>query len=121
MKVLFDNNVPAPLRHRLPGHEVDTAEERGWEQLRNGALLGQAEANGYDVMVTGDKNLRYQQNLSGRRISILVLGTIAWPVLRKDTTPVLAALNRAELGSFEALPLPTHAPGRRSGRTDPRP
>ncbi len=61
MKVLFDANVPAKLRNHLPGHEVTRAQTRGWQELKNGALLDAAERAGFDVMVTGDKNLSYQQ------------------------------------------------------------
>lgn len=76
MRVLFDNNVPAPLRHCLKEHEVQTARELGWQELKNGELLREAEGRGFEVMLTGDKNLSYQQNLEGRRLSIVVLPTI---------------------------------------------
>ncbi len=57
MKVLFDNNVPAPLWRHLVGHEVTTARQVGWQELKNGDLLAAAERDGFQVMVTGDKNL----------------------------------------------------------------
>ena len=60
MRVLFDNNVPAPLRRHLPGHEVHTAQQMGWHELENGELLNAAETGGFDVFVTGDKYLSYQ-------------------------------------------------------------
>jgi hypothetical protein len=88
MKVLFDNNVPAPLRSRLAGHKVDTAQEMGWQELMNGELLAVAEASGFDVFLTGDKNLPYQQNLKDRTIALVVLGTTRWKTLRQDTSPV---------------------------------
>ena len=68
MRVLFDHNVPHKLRHSLEKHEVTTADEIGWAELENGELLGAAEAEGFDVMVTGDKNLSCQQNLKGRKL-----------------------------------------------------
>ncbi len=104
MKVLFDANVPAKLRNHLPGHEVTRAQTLGWGELKNGALLDAAEGAGFDVMVTGDKNLSYQQNLGGRKLALVVLPVIDWRVLRQDTAPVLAAVDRATPGSFEALP-----------------
>lgn len=64
MRVLFDQGTPAPLRHGLAGHQVDTAFERGWSRLENGALITAAEAAGFDALVTTDKNLKYQQNLA---------------------------------------------------------
>lgn len=75
MKICFDNNVPAPLRRNLAQHQVSTAWEMGWATIVNGTLLRQVEAAGFDVMVTGDKNIRHQQNLAGRRVAMVVLGT----------------------------------------------
>ncbi len=83
MRVLFDNNVPAPLRRHLVGHQVDTAKEMGWQELKNGDLLTAAEQDGFQVMVTGDKNLAYQQNLEGRTLALVVLPTIDWSVLKR--------------------------------------
>ena len=96
--------MPAPLRHRLPGHEVTTARERDWAELENGDLLNAAERDGFDLFLTGDKNIEYQQNLAGRKISIVVLATIHWGTLRVNTAPVAAAVDRATPGSYEALP-----------------
>ena len=73
MKILFDQGTPAPLRRYLPGHTIETAYERGWSQLSNGDLLTQAEQDDYEVLVTTDRNLQYQQNLSSRQIAIVVL------------------------------------------------
>ena len=69
MKILFDQNVPAPLRQELPEHEVATAYEHGWHTLQNGELLVAAETDGFEVLLTADQNLRYQQNLIGRHIA----------------------------------------------------
>jgi hypothetical protein len=74
MRILFDHGTPAPLRRALTAHSVSTAYEMGWTELDNGALLQAAEAE-FDVLITTDQNLRYQQNLSGRRLAILVLPT----------------------------------------------
>src|SRR5437016_2450721 len=74
LKILFDQGTPAPLRHTLTAHTISTAYEMGWAQFENGDLLNQAEAS-FDVLITTDQNLRYQQNLSGRRLAILVLPT----------------------------------------------
>ncbi len=105
MRVLLDADVPAALRHRLAGHEATTAQRMGWGLLKNGELLAAAEAEGFDVFLTGDKNLSYQQNLEGRTLALVVLGTTRWKTLRQDTSPVVEAVNRATPGSFEALPL----------------
>jgi len=74
MLILFDHSTPAPLRYALQGHTIIEAVERGWERLVNGALLDAAESAGFVLLVTADKNLRYQQNLSKRVIAIVVLG-----------------------------------------------
>jgi len=104
MRVLFDQGVPVPLRTYIQA-EVITCHERGWGRLANGVLLKQAEAE-FEVLVTTDKNLGYQQNLSGRRIAVFVLPTTRWPLLR----PHGAEIGRAVLGlraaDFRAWQLP---------------
>jgi hypothetical protein len=75
MLVLFDNGTPRTLaRYLIDHHTVTEARARGWEQLDNGQLLTVAEAAGFEVLVTTDKNIRYQQNLESRKIAIVVLG-----------------------------------------------
>lgn len=70
------------MRHLLDGHAVMTANELGWSMLRNGELLTTAENAGYELFVTTDTNLKYQQNLDGRRIGIVVLCTTSWPRIK---------------------------------------
>ena len=72
MRILFDNGIPNPIARSLTGHEVAFARQIGWHELENGDLLRQAEQAGYDLLLTSDKNIRYQQNLSGRKIAIVV-------------------------------------------------
>jgi len=83
MKILFDQGTPAPLRHSLAGHTIATAFEQGWSDLENGGLIQVAETNGFDALVTTDQNLKYQQNLRGRKLAILVLPTTSWPKIQK--------------------------------------
>ncbi|HEY7338528.1 MAG TPA: hypothetical protein VH639_26815 [Bryobacteraceae bacterium] len=75
MRILLDHSTPAPLRYWLLGHNVETAYERGWAELTNGELLRAAEDDGFDAMITADKRIRYQQNLAGRRLALVVLET----------------------------------------------
>ena len=103
MRILFDQGTPAPLRDFLPGHTVATTYEMGWSTLENGVLLGEAEQAGVDVFITTDQNLRHQQNLQARRISILVLPTTRWPQIRLHTAEVLAAVNAIRPGEFREL------------------
>ena len=84
-----------PLRHFLSHHEVATAYALGWAKLKNGELLSAAEANGFDVLVTTDLNLKYQQNLKSRRISIIVLSTTSWPRIQNAVVEVVRAVNAA--------------------------
>ena len=66
MLILFDNGTPRGIARELDGHTVREARENGWDVLRNGELLDAAEAAGFDILLTTDKNIRYQQNLTGR-------------------------------------------------------
>ena len=91
MRVLFDQGTPAPLRHALAPHEISTAFELGWSNLENGDLLREAEKR-FEVFVTTDQNLRYQQNLGGRRLAILVLPTTNWPEIQRHQSEVVVAV-----------------------------
>jgi hypothetical protein len=106
MRILFDHSTPAPLRYALRDHVVVEAIERGWERLANGALLDAAEAAGFDLLVTADKNIYYQQNLTGRKISIVVLGNTQWPALRRYVERVVTAVDAATPGSFTKVEIP---------------
>ena len=72
-----------------------------WQELENGDLLSAAEAEGFDLMITADKNLSYQQNLVGRRLALLILHTNDWNTLKVDVERVIAALQGATPGSFK--------------------
>ena|SRR5437899_2986031 len=106
MLVLFDQSAPAPLRGHLKGHIVIEARERGWDRLANGDLLQGAEAAGFDVFVTADKNLRYQQNFSARKLAIAVIGNAQWRVLRLHVERVVAAVDAAGPGSYTEVYVP---------------
>ena len=92
MKLLFDQGTPAPLRTHLPDHSVDTLAEKGWSDKDNGELLKLAEDAGYEVLVTTDQNLRYQQNLAERQIGIVVLLSANWPEVRHRTREIGRAI-----------------------------
>jgi predicted nuclease of predicted toxin-antitoxin system len=89
--VLFDHNIPKKLRSLLPGQQVVTSRELAWDALKNGELLSAAEANGFEFMVTGDKNMSYQQNLEGRRLAVLIPANTDWPTLQGNPAPIVAA------------------------------
>jgi hypothetical protein len=106
VRVLFDQGTPAPLRRLLPGHEVSTAYERGWSTLKNGELLTAAESEGFEVLVTTDGNLKYQQNLLSRAIAVIVLSTTSWPRIRAAAELVAAAVAAAAPGTYAEVGIP---------------
>lgn len=106
MKVLFDVNMPRPLRRELPGHEVVTAQTMGWGELENGDLIDAAERGGFDVLVTADQNLRYQQNLARRTLGIVVLPCNKLRVLKTIATDICRALDEMKPGGYIELQLP---------------
>lgn len=102
MKILFDHGTPVPLRRHLPDHEIATAYEMGWARLSNGDLLAAAEP-AFTAFITTDQSLRYQQNLAGRRLAILVLPTTSWPEIQKHTSEIAARVTALQPGDFVEL------------------
>jgi hypothetical protein len=91
------------MRNALPSHSVLTAKEMGWAELENGDLLSAAERDGFELMLTCDQNLSYQQNMAKRRIALIVLNTNNWFVLQRDLRQIVEALNAAGPGSFSFI------------------
>ena len=106
MLILFDNGTPAPLRYALGTHTIVEAIDRGWDRLINGELIAAAEQAGFDVLLTTDKNMRYQQNMKDRKIAFIVLGNQQWPVLRRYVDRVLAAIEASAPGSYHEVEIP---------------
>jgi predicted nuclease of predicted toxin-antitoxin system len=73
VKILLDHNLDWRLSRHLPGHEVKSASEMNRKDLVNGLLLNEAEMAGFEILLTGDTNINYQQNIIGRSISVIVL------------------------------------------------
>jgi hypothetical protein len=105
VRILFDQGVPAPLREAFADHSVTTAYEKGWATLANGELLDAAEQN-FDVFVTTDQNLRFQQNLSDRRLAMLVLPTTSWPHLQPHASAIAAVAAALRPGELVEWTLP---------------
>ncbi len=97
MKILFDNGTPRLIARSLPDAQFTLARQIGWHELRNGELIEKAEDAGYDVLLTTDKNIRYQQNISDRTIAIVVLGNPQWPVVRLHLEKIAAAVSDCTL------------------------
>ena len=100
MRVLLDENIPHDLRVHLAHHQTFTVAYLGWAGLKNGRLLEAADKEGFDALVTGDLSFSYQQNLTGRRIAIVSLSAIGWPIIEPHVARILAAVDGAEHGAF---------------------
>lgn len=105
MKILFDQGTPAPLRRHLIGHEVATAYEQGWSDLSNGELLKVAEEAGYQLFITTDQNLVYQQNLRERRMAIVVLLSTSWPRISLRADEIVRIVNTMSFGGYVEIPV----------------
>ena len=115
MKVLLDENLPHRLRTYLGSHEVFTVRYQGWSGLKNGELLQAAEKEGFDVFLTGDQTMFYEQNVTGRQIAIVVLSAIEWHIIHPSLLAIRAAIDAAAPGSHQAIDCGTF------NRKSPRP
>src|ERR1022692_2769154 len=106
MRILFDQGVPRGLAASLGSHDVTEARKLKWERISNGVLLNLAEEAGFDLLLTTDKNVRYQQNLADRKISIVVLGPSPWWLVREHLDAIVAAVNAATPGSYAEVDIP---------------
>lgn len=106
MRVLFDHNIPKGIASSLKEHHVTVAVALGWESISNGQLLAQAEASGFDGMLTADKNIRYRQNLKNRRIAIVLLTNPTWRDVVPYVDRVITGINAATPGSFTEVEIP---------------
>jgi predicted nuclease of predicted toxin-antitoxin system len=107
LRILFDKNVPVGVRRFLAKHHVRTFVETGWHiQLENGELLKTAEVAGFDVLVTSDQNIRYQQNLAGRSLALIVLGSNIWPIVRSHAMEIMSKVDAATPGGYTFIEMP---------------
>jgi hypothetical protein len=106
MRVLFDQGTPAPLKALLIKHNVATLADLGWSELQNGELLRQAEEAGFEAFVTTDQNLKYQQNLPGRKLAIAVLMAASWPRVKRNGASVVTAIDSLHAGAYIEIRIP---------------
>ena len=106
MRVLFDQGTPIGLRDSILNHSVRTAYEEGWSMLSNGELLSAAENAGFEVFLTTDKNLAHQQNLSKRKIAIVVLGLSRWRLIRTMLPRIAKAVDDARPETYTLVDIP---------------
>ncbi len=102
MKILLDECVPWPMHRFLTGHECTTAQQRGWGGIKNGELIRQAEGE-FDLIITTDQNIRYQQNLANRRLPILQLSTNDLRRIQAAATQIQKAVLEIQTGEFRQL------------------
>ena len=100
MLILFDQGTPVGIRNCLTGHIVKTAREQGWNTLLNGDLIREAQRAGFQVLVTTDKNLVYQQNLSLTRIAVVALERSKWSLVQLSLNQIRDAVEAAQPGTF---------------------
>ena len=105
MRILFDHGTPWPLRGFLSEHAVDTAADKGWSELSNGELLDHAEREGYQLLITTDQSMRYQQNLGHRQMAIVVLLSSRWPRVRLRIDDIRAVLDGVQPGELKEVPI----------------
>jgi hypothetical protein len=106
MLILFDQGTPVPIRRFLKNHTIRTAAQEGWDRISNGELIIRAESARFDLLLTTDKNIEYQQNLKGRKIAIIVIGNPQWPMLRQYVQLVVEAVDGAQPGSYLLVEIP---------------
>ena len=106
MLILFDHGTPRSISRWLPGHTIVEAVARGWDTLANGELLTAAEEAGFDLLLSTDKNIQYQQNLKGRRIAIVILGNSQRPAVHRYIDRVVVAMDAATPGSYTEVEIP---------------
>jgi hypothetical protein len=105
--VLFDHGTPRGLARALSGHTIHTAQSKGWDRLSNGALLDAAETAGFELLLTTDSRIRYQQNLRLRRIALVVLtGSTRWSRVRQRADRIAAAVASAKPGNYLEVEIP---------------
>lgn len=115
-RILLDEGVPIGVRTLVPGFHVEAVAEMGWAGLANGELIQAAGAAGFEVMIACDQSIRYQQNLAGRRLALVVLTTNHWDTIRANGGGILPAVAQAAAGSFVLVEMPKPPRRRRRRR-----
>jgi hypothetical protein len=106
MKIILDESVPQKLRLLIEGHTVVTVAFQGWSGLKNGELLATAEEAGFELFITADQEITYQQNLAGRKMALLVLSTNNWDYIKTAIAKIMAAIAGVTPGRYTELEIP---------------
>ncbi|MDQ2776037.1 MAG: hypothetical protein M3Y57_14140 [Acidobacteriota bacterium] len=118
-RVLFDQNVPRPLRRLLTACEVKVADEMGWSRTKNGLLLDAAEQAGFEVLLSGDQTIKYEQNMRGRKLGVISMSDNHWPIVKDHIAAIAQAIEQVQPGEVRAVYCGTFVP-RRGGQTSER-
>jgi hypothetical protein len=102
-RVLFDQNVPRPVRRLLTACEVKVADEMGWSRMKNGLLLTAAEQAGFDVLLSGDKSMQYEQNMAGRKIGVVAMSDNHWDIVRPYVQQIAQAIDEVKPGEVRQV------------------
>ncbi len=106
MLVLLDHGTPRGIARALQGHTIKEARAQGWDTLSNGDLLKAAEEAGFEVLLTTDTNLPYQQNLEGRKLAVVILSKNRWSLVRPMMQQIADAVNAARPGTCTIVEIP---------------
>jgi hypothetical protein len=109
-RVLFDQNVPRPLRRFLKACDVKVADEMGWSRTKNGLLLDLAEQAGFEVLLSGDQTLKYEQNMSGRRIGVVSMSDNHWRIVKDYVLVIAEAIEQVQPGEVRPVYCGTFVP-----------
>ena len=118
LKILLDENLPHSLRLHLTHHETMTASYAGFAGYKNGELLDAAEADGFEVLITGDRTLHFEQNMGHRKIALVSLSAISWPVIEPHVEKIIAAVDMATPGSFTRVECGAFVRGQKNRQPD---
>ena len=117
LRILLDQNVPVGVKGFLAKHDVHSVTEMGWPpQIENGELLRAAESSGIDIFLTSDQNISYQQDLTGRKLALVVMGSNIWPLVRSHASDIAAAVEKARPGSRQFIEMFAKKSQKRSSR-----
>jgi len=103
MKILLDENLDHRLRSHLGSHEVYTASYMGWDGLKNGKLIQAAEDDSFDLLLTGDQTLCYEQNLRKKRLAVIALSSVEWRIVKNHLIRIMKAIDNVNPGSFQTV------------------
>jgi hypothetical protein len=106
MRIILDESVPQKLRMLIEGHTVVTAWYQGWSGLKNGALLDAAEQAAFELFITADQALGYRQNLTGRKLALIVLSTNNWDFIKAAIARITVLIDALTPGSYTEVEIP---------------